>query len=85
MQIPVVSPLTFIEMFFEDFSNLKREINFSISLHKFFEVSIDVLDVAVAYHKDIYEKIWFQVKNGEDQTLEDKLEFLSIEGELNYF
>lgn len=76
----MVTPLTYIEMFIEDFHNQKAMLCFSSSLHKFLNMTIDVLDVAVVYHKEIYEKLWWKLTGCHYQSPREKLRFTSVEG-----
>lgn len=69
-------------MFIEDFHYQATEIHFSTSLHNFFNITIDVLDVAIVYHKEIYKKLWWNISGSHELSTRAKLEFLSIEGKI---
>lgn len=76
----MVTPLTYIEMFIEDFHNQKATLCFPTPLHKFLNITIDVLDVAVIYHKEIYNQLWWKLTGSYYQPPREKVRFAPIEG-----
>ncbi|KAL0271871.1 UNVERIFIED_CONTAM: hypothetical protein PYX00_005047 [Menopon gallinae] len=81
-KIPPVTPLTYIEMFFEEFYNEGIKKHLKMTLSSFLNVCIDVLDVALIFHKEIFGSLYRKV-TGRVWMVRDSL-FVKIEGDYIY-